>query len=72
MSSRSSWTTVEQAAEFLGLTPVMLRRTFERNARVAPDGGTVAQVDGLTARKIGRRWRVWLAPGWLSPTQPPK
>ena len=69
MSSRSSWTTVEQAAEFLGLTTISLRRTFERNARAAPDGGIVAQVDGLTARKIGRLWRVWLGPGWLSPAQ---
>jgi hypothetical protein len=72
MSSLTSWTTVERAAEFLGLSTVTLRRTIERRARAMPDGSTVAQVDGITARKIGRLWRVWLAPGWLNPAQPPK
>jgi hypothetical protein len=62
--------TVERAAEFLGLSTVALRRTIERKARAMPDGSTVAHVDGITARKIGRLWRIWLAPGWLNPAQP--
>jgi hypothetical protein len=64
--------TVDRAAEFLGLSTVTLRRTIERKARAMPDGSTVAQTDGITARKIGRLWRVWLAPGWLNPAQPPR
>jgi hypothetical protein len=70
--SRASWMTVERAAEFLGLPVVTLRRSFERNARVNAEGGTVARVDGITARKIGRLWRVWLDAGWLSPATPPR
>jgi len=70
VNARATWMTVEQAAAFLGLKTVMLRRSLERNARVAPDGGTVAHADGITARKFGRLWRVWLGPGWVSPTQP--
>lgn len=68
MSARSSWMTVEQAAGFLGLPVVTLRRTLERNARAAPDGGTVAKTDGITARKIGRLWRVWLGAEWTNPS----
>jgi hypothetical protein len=64
----NSWMTVEQAATFLNLPPVTLRRAFERNARATAEGGTVAQVDGITARKLGRLWRVWLDPGWQTPT----
>jgi hypothetical protein len=62
--------TVDQAAAFLSLPAVTLRRTLERNARPAPEGGTVAQADGITARKLGRLWRVWLDAGWLCPAAP--
>ena len=68
--ARSGWMTVEQAAEFLGLPVVTLRRTLERNARATAEGGTIAHADGITARKLGRLWRVWLDPGWLAPTAP--
>jgi hypothetical protein len=67
MSLHTSWMTVEQAAAFLSLPTVTLRRSFERNARSTPDGGTVAHVNGITARKIGRLWRVWLDAGWRTP-----
>ena len=60
--------TVDAAAAFLGIPPVTLRRTLERNARAAPKGGTIANVDGIAARKLGRLWRVWLDAGWRSPT----
>jgi hypothetical protein len=60
--------TAEQAAAFLGLPVVTLRRALERNARTTPEGATVAHVDGVTARKLGRLWRVWLDRGWLAPT----
>jgi hypothetical protein len=62
--------TVEQAAGFLSLSEVTLRRALERNARPTPEGGTIARVEGITARKLGRLWRVRLDPGWLAPTPP--
>lgn len=62
------WMSVEQAATFLGVPTVTLRRTLERNARAMSDGGTVAQTDGIKARKLGRCWRVWLDSGWVSPS----
>ncbi len=67
---RGAWMTAEQAAAFLGLPVVTLRRTLERNARTTPEGATVAHVDGVTARKLGRLWRVRLDRGWLAPTPP--
>jgi hypothetical protein len=66
----NTWMTVEQAATFLNLPPVTLRRAFERHARATSEGGTVAQIDGITARKLGRLWRVWLDPSWHTPTAP--
>ncbi len=72
MSSRSSsWMTIETAASFLGMTVTTLRRTIERHARPTPEGGTVARADGITARKIGRLWRVWLDPEWTNPGRSP-
>jgi hypothetical protein len=59
---------VEQAAAFLGVAAVTLRRNLERNARALPDGGTASQADGIKARKLGRCWRVWLDSGWVSPS----
>jgi len=72
MSSRASWMTVEQAAGFLGVPVITLRRTFERNARSTPDGCTIVKTDGITARKIGRLWRVWLDAEWTNPSAAPK
>ncbi len=65
---RGAWMTVERAAAFLSLPVVTLRRALERNARTTPEGATVAHIDGVTARKLGRLWRVWLDRGWLAPT----
>lgn len=67
MSSRSSWISVEAAAEFLGMSVVTLRRTIERKAQSTAGGGTVSRLDGITARKIGRLWRVWLDADWTDP-----
>jgi hypothetical protein len=61
--------TVEAAASFLGMPVVTLRRTIERNAQSTPEGGTVSRVDGITARKIGRLWRVWLDADWTNPSE---
>ena len=68
--SRGSWMTVDQAAAFLQLPCVTLRRSLERNARTLPEGGIASYVDGISARKIGRLWRVWLDSGWINPGSP--
>jgi hypothetical protein len=60
--------TVEQAATFLGMPAVTLRRSFERRAQARPGGGMIAHADGITARKLGRLWRVWLDQEWLQPS----
>lgn len=62
-----AWTSVERAAAFLGVTAVTLRRAIERASRRREDGSVVAQVDGITARKLGRVWRVWLDGAWRNP-----
>ncbi len=64
----SSWITVRAAAAFLGVPVVSLRRTIQRQARPTPDGGTVSRLDGITARKLGRLWRIWLDANWTDPT----
>jgi len=62
-----AWVGVEEAAGFLSVPAVTLRRSLERNARRDGDGAVSAQVDGITARKLGRLWRVWLNADWLDP-----
>lgn len=56
--------TVTAASEILDLSPEALRRTLERHAMRAPDGGTEANVDGVRARKFGRLWRVQFSERW--------
>ncbi len=60
------WYTVPVAAEILSLPAVTLRRRIQRYARRTPDG-TVSTFDGITARKIGGQWRVWLG-NWAMET----
>jgi hypothetical protein len=60
--------TVEAAAGFLSMPVVTLRRSIERKAQSTPEGGTVSRLDGITARKVGRQWRVWLDADWLDPS----
>ncbi len=59
------WMAPEAAAEILGLSVVTLRRTLERNARAEPGEATIARVDGITGRKVGRLWRVQLDARWM-------
>jgi hypothetical protein len=58
------WLPVRVAAEALTMSPDALRRTLERNAHQAEDGGTEANIDGVRARKFGRLWRVLLSGSW--------
>jgi hypothetical protein len=62
--SRPRWFTVRDAASALAITPDALRRSLERHATLAHDGGTEAHIDGLRARKFGRLWRVQLGAAW--------
>jgi hypothetical protein len=63
--SNGPWLSVAKAAELLDLSPTALRRTLERRAVRANDGGVEAQVDGVRARKFGRLWRVQFSASWL-------
>lgn len=58
---------MDQAAAVLGIPPITLRRNIERGARRGPSGVVYASVDGVHARRFGRRWRVTLDEGWLRP-----
>jgi hypothetical protein len=62
------WASVEHAAAFLDVPPVTLRRMLERHARRGEDGRIMATVDGITARKLGRAWRVLLDEDWRNPS----
>ena len=62
-----TWMDVAEAATILGLSRVTLRRSIERAAREESDGAVMAHLDGITARKLGRLWRVRLDAKWLPP-----
>ena len=62
------WMSVEGAAAILGIPVITLRRTIERNARKGKDGSVEARVQGVTARKFGRLWRVFLDATWTKPS----
>ena len=64
---KPSWIPLDDAASFLNVPVVTLRRSLERHTRKSADGAIVAHVDGITARKLGRHWRVWLDASWLNP-----
>jgi hypothetical protein len=61
------WLSVEAAADVLGMTAAALRKSLERRAVRAPDGGVEAEIDGVRARKLGRNWRVLLSQAWTLP-----
>lgn len=58
---------LEKAASHLGLNAAALRKTLERRALRAADGGTEAEFHGVSARKLGRRWRVRFSEAWDAP-----
>lgn len=58
---------VAVAADLLGYDAVSLRRAIARNAEMDEDGTVEAKFDGITARKVGNTWRVWLASTWRKP-----
>lgn len=60
-----AWVSIEVAADVLGITPDALRKSIDRRARKMPDGGIEAHVDGLRARKFGRRWKVQRDGAWF-------
>jgi hypothetical protein len=64
VNTGSRWVSLRSAAEALDMAPTALRRTVERRARLAEDGGIEASFDGIRARKFAGRWRVNLGPIW--------
>ena len=64
-----TWTSIETAAQFLGLSSAALRKALERRAVRAPDGGIEAELDGVRGRKLGRLWRVCLSASWAAPPE---
>jgi len=69
-SQARGWLSVKTAAEYLDMSPDALRRTLERHAVRAPDGGVEANVDGIRARKFGRLWRIQFSSRWSSEATP--
>lgn len=68
MTPRPAWMSPADAAAILGVPLLTLRRALERNAKKDKAGHVIAEVDGITARKLGRLWRVHLDPAWTKPT----
>ena len=64
------WLSVKTAAEYLDMSPDALRRTLERHAVRAADGGVEANVDGVRALKFGRLWRIQFSSRWSSEVTP--
>ncbi|MDC3982418.1 hypothetical protein [Polyangium jinanense] len=62
--SPRGWGSIRTAAEFLGMSADALRRSIERHAVRAPDGGIESNIDGVRARKFGRLWRVQFSAAW--------
>lgn len=62
-----AWLSIERAAAHLGLSAGALRKSLERRAVRAGDGGTEALLDGVRARKFGRLWRVRFSEAWGAP-----
>jgi hypothetical protein len=65
--ARARWMSVQDAAAILSVPVLTLRRAIERAARRSRDGSVEACVDGVHARRFGRRWRLWLDAAWIDP-----
>jgi len=61
---KAHWTSIEVAADRLGLTPEALRKKLDRRVFKASDGVVESQLDGVRARKFGHSWRVMLSEHW--------
>ncbi|TKC98600.1 hypothetical protein [Polyangium fumosum] len=64
------WVSIKTAADFLDMSPDALRRSIERHAVRAPDGGIESNIDGVRARKFGRLWRVQFSSRWSANAEP--
>ncbi len=63
-TNASRWVTTRLAARYLDMTEDALRRTLERHAHRGTDGVVSVEVDGIRARRFGRRWRVAFSDAW--------
>jgi len=52
MNTSLRWVSLRSAPEALDMAPTALRRTVERRARLAEDGGIEASFDGIRARPL--------------------
>lgn len=69
-SHLSSWISLARAAEILGEPEGALQKKLARASRRAPDGVVEASISGITARKLGRNWKVRLGARWMEGTEP--
>jgi len=58
------WLPLLTAAEHLGESADSLRKKLERASKRSVDGVVEAELDGITARKLGRLWKLRLSDGW--------
>ena len=68
IEAKGKWYPVEVVAPFLGMDIRVLRQMIARKAQQV--GRWIqAEFDGIVARKIQGRWKVWLDSDWTSPLQ---
>ena len=60
------WTSLREAAAFIGMSPEAFRKQCERKQFLAADGVVEAAFDGVRARKFANRWRVSFGEGWTA------
>jgi hypothetical protein len=61
------WLPLRDAALILGESADALRKRCERKPAKGADGAVEAKFDGIVARKLGGRWRVFLSAEWAQP-----
>jgi len=65
-AEKGRWLSLEEAAVFLSMPVRMLREALAKRAHTMGERKE-ANLDGILARKIGRRWKVWFAVEWTAP-----
>jgi hypothetical protein len=60
----TTWTSLDRAAQALGMSAPALRKALDRRAARVADGGIEAELHGVRGRKLGRLWRVTFSAAW--------
>jgi hypothetical protein len=58
--AKHRWISLETAALILGEEATNLRRKLERRASLNAEGIKEANLDGITARRMGKHWKLQL------------